>query len=306
MQLTGRFPGRFPGRFITLALAAVVLAGCTGLFFQPMRQHILSPDQLGLKWRDVWLDTADGVRLHAWFLPAARPGFTVARGTVLFLHGNAENISTHIGSVGWMPAEGLNVLLPDYRGYGLSEGAPSLAGLHRDAEAALAAVFALPEVDADRVVVFGQSLGGSVAISALAASPQRDEVRALIVEGAFSGYRRIARDVLARAWLTWPFQWPLSFLVDDRFRPADDIARIAPVPVLIIVDEGDQVVPPEHAQELYAAAAEPKALWMVADAGHIAALQRPAQRRRLIDYLEACAFAPATAPSACTVAPRRR
>lgn len=286
-----------------LVLVPVALAGCTGLFFQPMRQQILSPDQLGLRWRDVWLETVDDVRLHAWFLPAARPGFATARGTVLYLHGNAENISTHIGSVGWMPAEGLNVLLPDYRGYGLSEGTPSLAGLHRDAEAALAAVFGLPEVDADRVVVFGQSLGGSLAISALAASPAEEKVRALIVEGTFASYRRIARDVLDRAWLTWAFQWPLSFLVDDRFRPEEDIARIAPTPVLIIQGENDQAVPPAHAHALYAAAAEPKALWMVPDAGHIAALQRPAWRHRLIGYLENCAFAAAPAPSACDAEP---
>ena len=79
------------------------------------------------------------MRLHGWFLPAQIP----SRGTILFLHGNAENVSTHIGSVAWLPAEGFNVFLIDYRGYGLSEGVPTLDGLHRDVEAAIAKVFTL-------------------------------------------------------------------------------------------------------------------------------------------------------------------
>ena len=146
---------------------------------------------------------------------------------------------------------------------------PTLDGLHRDVEAAIAKVFTLRGVDEERVAIFGQSLGGSVAITALARSPDKGKIRALIVEGAFAGYRRITREVLGRAWLTWPLQWPLSFAVDDEYRPIEAIAQISPTPVLIIQGEEDAIIPATHAEALYKAAGEPKALWLVPGAGHM-------------------------------------
>jgi pimeloyl-ACP methyl ester carboxylesterase len=189
--------------FLARALAvlpALLLAGCTGLIFQPLPDHLLTPDRIGLPWRDVAFTTADGVRLHGWFLPASAP----RQGSVLLLHGNAENISTHIASVAWLPGAGFDVLLFDYRGYGRSVGSPTLDGLHDDFAAALATLFALPEVDPRRVVVLGQSLGGALAITGLASSPRRRAVRALVVEGAFTSYRALAQEKLADFWPTWP------------------------------------------------------------------------------------------------------
>lgn len=269
-------------------LFVLLLTGCTSLFFQPMRQHLRTPDQIGLAWRDVWFEADDGVRLHGWFLPSQ----VASRGTILFLHGNAENVSTHIGSVAWLPAEGFAIFLIDYRGYGLSEGMPTLDGLHSDVAAAIETVFALDGVDANGVALFGQSLGGSIAITALARSPYRQRFGALIVEGAFSGYRSIAREVLARTWLTWPLQWPLSFAVEDEYQPIEAITRISPVPVLIVQGEEDPVVAVSHAEALYAAAREPKSLWLVPRAGHIDVFRLPEYRDRLLEYLRQTAFAP--------------
>ena len=276
-------------RRLALACLLLTLAGCTQLIFQPMRLQVLRPSDLGIDYRDVEIHATDGTPLHAWFLPAqGRP-----KATILFLHGNAENISTHIGSVWWLPGRGYNVLLLDYRGYGQSAGTPSLAGLHSDTEGALARIDTLEGARGLPVVVFGQSLGGAIAITALARSQYRDKVRALVVEGALSDYHDIAREKLAQSWLTWAFQWPLSYTVDDDYSPKHEIALIAPIPLLIVHGEVDEIVPVHHARVLFDAAREPKELWLVPDVGHIQAFAYPANRDALVRWLDARVDAPA-------------
>jgi fermentation-respiration switch protein FrsA (DUF1100 family) len=223
----------------------------------------------------------DGVRLHAWFLPAKGK----AAGTILFLHGNAENISTHLASVHWLPARGFNVLLLDYRGYGRSEGTPTLPGVMADIESALGVLAARPDVDPQRIVVFGQSLGGSLAIYHVAHSAHRPRIRALVVESAFTGYRDIVSEKLASFWLTWPFQWLPSLTVDDEYSPAPVIAKIHPIPLLLIHGDRDVIVPSHHGERLYALAGEPKEFWLVPGAAHIETLRRPEYRDRFVDYL---------------------
>lgn len=269
-------------RGLILLLLALLIQGCTSLMFQPMEPLVRTPADVGLTYRDLYFRAEDGTLLHAWFLPAKHE----AKGTVLFLHGNAENISTHLGSVWWLPAEGYQVMLYDYRGYGHSEGEPSLEGMLPDFEAALRKARRLPEVQGKPLVVFGQSLGGTIAVSAVARSSQREHIAALIIEGAFSDYRKIAREKLAEFWLTWPFQWPLATTIDDRFRPLDDIRRIGPMPLLIIHGGADTIIPRHHATALFEAAAEPKQYWEVDDAPHIGALITPEMRRRFIGYLD--------------------
>jgi fermentation-respiration switch protein FrsA (DUF1100 family) len=290
-------------RLFGLALLALGLAGCTGIVFQPMRELVLTPDEIGLAYREVRFTTADGVRLDGWFLPARAP----RQGSVLFLHGNAENISTHIASVAWLPAAGFDVFLFDYRGYGSSAGEPSLGGLELDFAAALRTLLAMPEAEPERIVVFGQSLGAAVAITGLAESPDKSKVRALVVEGAYTSLRALAREKLAGFWLTWPLQWPLGLTIDDRYRPIDAIGKLAPLPVLIIQGEADQVVPAHHGIALFEAAREPKQLWLLPGTGHIQAFTRPENRRRLSEYLDGIlATAPPPPPAQPALRPGRR
>src|SRR5437016_7661721 len=112
------------------------LAGCTTVFFQPSSVLVATPGQYGIDYRPVELSAADGTGLFAWFMPARGE----AKATVLYLHGNAENISTHFANVAWMPAAGFNVLALDYRGYGSSAGRPSLGGVPLELDAAMRAI----------------------------------------------------------------------------------------------------------------------------------------------------------------------
>ena len=92
-----------------------------------MKEIVQTPDKGGLTYRDISVTTRDNLRIHGWLLEAEKP-----KGIVFFLHGNAENISTHIGSVYWLPEHGYDVLLMDYRGYGLSEGKPDFPDVYLD------------------------------------------------------------------------------------------------------------------------------------------------------------------------------
>jgi len=274
---------RFPTRFALLLLAAflAILPACDSYFFYPRRNFVANPYLDRVVHEDVFFETPDGVRLHGWVLrPNAEP-----RGTILFFHGNAENISTHVGAVLWLAMEGYQVFLIDYRGYGRSEGTPDMEGIHVDALAAIDRLFRMEGVDKDRIVVFGQSLGGAVAVYAVANSPHRDRIRALVIDSAFSGYRRIAREKIADVLLLWPFQAPLSLLVTDRYSPSRWIGRVGPVPVLILHGDADKVVPVRHGEMLYRLAEEPKQLWIVPGAGHIQALSDGNIRKRLLMYL---------------------
>src|SRR5947207_2938863 len=155
-RIAASTPVRSPSRFtsdmrLLAALAlAVVTAGCTPVFFQPTGSIYATPGQYGIEYQPVEFKAADGTALFAWFLPARGE----PKGSVLYLHGNAQNISAHFSNVAWMPAAGFNVLAFDYRGYGGSEGKPTLAGVQLDIDAAMRVLLERKDVDRNRIVVF--------------------------------------------------------------------------------------------------------------------------------------------------------
>ena len=251
------------------------------MFFQPQRPLIETPERAGLRYETVTIRAADGVELFTWFLPARGE----PEATVLFLHGNAENISTHFFNVAWMPAEGFNVLALEYRGYGKSGGVPSLAGVQLDIDAALKTLLARPDVDGRRIVLFGQSLGGALAIHYAAQNKQRGVLRAVIADSAFADYRAIVKEKLAGFFLTWPFQWLPALTVDNDYSPLASVRAVSPLPLVLIHGERDAVVPAHHSKRLYDAAAEPKELWLLPHAGHIESVRDPALRRRLSEFV---------------------
>ncbi|MCR4310183.1 MAG: lysophospholipase [Deltaproteobacteria bacterium] len=265
---------------LALALSA---SGCGSPFFHPTREHAPVPGLDNVVRQDVRFASEDGVPLHGWLLT---PRDRVSRGTILFLHGNAENISTHVQSVLWLVQEGYTVFAFDYRGYGGSGGeAPDIPGVHRDARAALSKILSLPGVSPDRLVVFGQSLGAAIAVHTVATASSTRRPRALILDSPFAGYRRIVRDKLSSMIITWPLAWPVSRFFNDDYSPERWIGKIAPVPVIVIHGTADRVVPYAHGKMLYDLASDPKGIWTVEGGGHATALRNPEVRGQFLAFL---------------------
>ena len=278
-----------PERFLTISWRVTIvllwfgLTGCTQAFFQPTRGQELTPGPLGLAYDDVWVQCADGVRIHGWFLPAKGR----ASGTVMFLHGNAKNISIYLKNVQWLTAYGFNVFMLEYRGYGNSHGKPTLPGVLDDIDAGFTALLRRQDVDRHRIAIYGQSLGGALAIYYVAHTAYRPYIRMLVVESAFASYQEITTEKLASFWLTWPIQWISRITVDDEYSPLPVVGMIAPIPLLIIHGDQDPIVPVDHSRKLYEAAHEPKELWIVPGGVHDDAMRRPEFRSRFVNYLNA-------------------
>ncbi len=265
-----------------LILLILLFSGCGPLFFYPQKQLYDNPVARQFSPEDIYFGTPDGLTLHGWFFRVAKPD---ARATILVLHGNAENLSTHVNSVLWLITEGFNVFIFDYRGYGNSQGRPSMQGVHVDAEAALEKLLSLPHVDKEQIIVLGQSIGGAIAVHLVANTPYKDRIAALVIDSAFSGYRLIAREKLAQVFITWPFQYPLSYLIGDSYSPIRWIGNVSPVPVLIIHGDKDPVVPLHHGRMLYDAARDPKEFWETTVPGHVTSFADEGVRNRFSRYL---------------------
>ncbi len=274
-------------RLAGLALILLQLSGCSGLFFYPDRVTYITPDRLNLSYKDIYIDTADGETLHGWWLPAEAPENN-ARGTVYFLHGNAQNISSHILNVAWLPEKGYNVFTIDYRGYGKSTGDPDIEGALHDVETGLRWLVAKPDVNDQPLYILGQSLGGGLGIALASEWTQRKEqprLDGVILDSTFSGFRRIAREKLDSFWLTWPFQIALSWTIPEDYEGVDHIPEISPVPVMVIHSVRDGIIPFHHGEALFEAAQEPKE-FLQTDTPHGATFVIPGYRREVIRFLE--------------------
>ena len=161
----------------TLCLSSVLcLSGCLShVLYHPSNELRGTPADLGLPYESVSLETADGERLAAWWVPSESP-----RGVLLFCHGNAGNISDRLDSIRIFNRLGLDLFIFDYRGYGKSSGSPSEQGIHRDTETAWKYLEQMRRIDPQKIVVFGRSLGGSIA----AWISQTHRPGALILEAA--------------------------------------------------------------------------------------------------------------------------
>jgi len=196
---------------------------------------------------EVWLRTAGGLRLNAWWVPSSD-----ARLVTLFLHGNAGNLTHREGHLREITAAGSAVLILDYRGYGKSGGRPTERGLYEDAAAGYRYL-----IDrgyrAAQIIVHGESLGCAVAVDLAA----REPCAGVVLEAPFTSGADMAQSVL-------PVFGPLLFRGFDARRKIGHVRA----PLLVMAGDRDEVVPHELSRALFAAAPEPKIFWEIPGAGH--------------------------------------
>ena len=227
------------------------LVGCRGLPFYPVKAIEATPAAIGLGYEDVRIRTEDGETLAGWWLPApaaaAAPGATppAAGRTLLFLHGNAGNISHRLDSLDIFHRLGFAVLIVDYRGYGQSTGQPSVKGTLTDAEAAWNWLLTEKQIRPESMVIFGRSLGGAVA----AGLAGKVGPSALIVESSFARLYDVAKGL-------YPYL-PVSLLLPEDY---DSIASLSngAFPLLVVHSADDELVPCALGEGIFAAYSGPK------------------------------------------------
>ncbi len=240
---------------IALVGAAVVFGSAVlnwiveGVIFQPVRGAEIEPSTLGLNGDEIFLESEGGIRIHAFYLHSARPDRVL-----LFLHGNAGNASHRLPNAAELVRLGTDVLLLDYRGYGRSAGTPSEAGVYADARAALAYLVDERGFAPGRVVLFGRSLGGAVAVDLA----QERALGGVVLESTFTSVSDLGRSLLG----------PLGALLGrGRFDSARKIQALR-APVLFFHGDRDRTVPIELGRRLFELAPGPKQFEVIAGADH--------------------------------------
>jgi len=268
----------------SLVLLVFLLGGCsnlTSLLFYPQQQYVRTPADINLAYEDVMLRADDGAELASWFLPASKAEVDEDSPVVLFLHGNAENISTHIGSVYWLPEKGVNVFLLDYRGYGHSKGEPFIPAIFQDVEASL--VWLRQRFPNRKIFILGQSIGSAIATTSMALFEDQYDLDGLVLDASFTGYRDIAQYVTLNSAVTW-IAWPFTWLLPTQWDPEKYVAEISPKPLLMFHSQTDGVLPYALGRELYDQAKEPK-LWQESKGGHIQTFNFEEYREVLLNFL---------------------
>ena len=267
-------------RSILLCLI-LLLTACSNFLFVPTKAYPVTPDAVNLLYEDIFIEASDGIELHGWKLLAEGR----RRGTILFFHGNGDNVSTQLPHTFWIAKAGYDVYIFDYREYGQSQGEADLDATIGDMEVMIAYV-AAQLLTSEKLNIIGHSLGGSMAVYAVAHSAHRDKIGSLVTIEAFSDYHDVTQDVLARSWLFWAFQWPLSFTIDNSYRPLDAIGLVSPIPVMIMHSKSDEMIDISHAEKLFDAAKEPKTFQLIVSQ-HNNIFVNTDNRKLLLDYLSA-------------------
>jgi len=276
---------------LALRFSAIILllsfSACSHFFYHPDSNMYYPPDKNGFRPEDVLFQSGDQTQLHGWFFRAVdkKP-----LGTIVQFHGNAENISSHYASLVWLTKQGYNLFIFDYRGYGKSSGKPDQEGLYKDGMAALDKAWEFHQkTKAKKFIVYGQSLGGIVAMRSFVDFRHQDETYLVVMDSTFPSYQDIAQQKLASFWLTWLLSPLGQVLVSDEYASEDVLKTRFKAPLLVIHDKRDRVIDFKNGEEIFKIAQSPqKEFWQLDKGRHVGvfAIDTPENRERFLNRLD--------------------
>lgn len=252
--------------------------------------YVFSPYELGLPAEAVVFPPLHGdYKVNGWYV--ASPGTTT---TILICPGYRSSMSDILGMIAHLWKAGHNVLAFEYYGHGVEVGIPVTLGYREINDFLGAVAYARSRAPQTRLGVIGYSMGAAVAIMSCALN---NDVEAVVTDSAFASHWGVVSYNFRRAFHIpyAPFSWPADYLLWRRagyhfsqVEPLRDIARIAPRPILIIHGGKDTIVDPQDASLLYAAASDPKELWVVPEADHCGAYfaNRSAYVERVLAFFD--------------------
>lgn len=207
--------------------------------------YIEQPSLYNLPYENVNLTTADSVSIHSYLVKQPDGALALAP-TIVFFHGNAGNIGQRLSNAHYFYNHcGCNVLLVEYRGYGLSEGHASEKGFYKDGEAAVDHLLTRSDIDTSKIIVFGQSIGGAVVIDL--AAKFNDKLFAVMVENTFTTMPDIGRELFGGipgvAFLP-------DFCFKNQYRSLEKLKHIT-IPGLFISGLADTMIPPRMMKQLF-------------------------------------------------------
>lgn len=255
---------------------------CTRIIFQPDRVLYSRPSVQGFDVREEVVTSYDGTKLGAWFLTAKpkkeRMEQIKEKTLVVFFHGNAQNISAHFSVVSWMSDAGIDVFLGDYRGYGISEGEPEAKMVVEDTRALLDKGYEyFKKGGYKNFVVYSQSLGGALTISALREFKSIETINLLVLDATFKSPKAVAHDKI----------WGLGYLLVSDAAFAENLNHLR-MPTLVIHGTHDQIIPYKFGEDLFKTSpAEKKWWWPMPGVAHIETFhfQQGVYRKKFIDFL---------------------
>lgn len=213
--------------------------------YYPDKKIEFTPESDGLKYEDVFFRASDGIGLHGWFIPAKQPF-----ATILYCHGNAGNISHRIDIAKMFNERDMNFFIFDYRGFGKSKGSPSEKGTYLDALAAYDYLVTRKDIDPQRIVIFGKSLGATIAIDLAT----KVKAGVLISESSFTSTKDMAHAI-------YPYL-PFWLFMSQKYNAYVKIEKVD-IPILIIHSQNDEIVPFSQGQKLFAKATSPKEFYIM-------------------------------------------
>ena len=255
---------RFRSVLISVVIGASLAYGVTFLVlwsqlekrfvFFPVAELLYTPNDAGLEYEDIRIQTSDGLSLHGWFIPGEPDAGSDL--TWLWFHGNGGNIGHRIEELAQAHRRtGDDIFIFDYRGFGESDGKPSEKGTYLDSRAVVNYLLSRPDVDQNRIVYLGHSLGAAVAVELSLTQPPM----AMVLVSPFASVRDMAR-------LALPFP-PLGWLVRNHYDSISRIRRLD-VPLLVLHGNQDDTVPISQGRKLYEAANQPKRFQALEGASH--------------------------------------